>query len=252
MTQASKPVPIPVDEQGIVVDRLERSDAEAVFVTPAHQFPTGSVLAPERRAALLEWAQNRHAIVIEDDYDAEFRYDREPIGALQGVAPESVVYIGSASKTLAPALRLGWMVLPENLVQHAAHFKRLDDAGSPVLEQLTFTDFVERGELDRHLRRMRLHYRRRRDLLVMELRTRLPQLRVSGIAAGLHLMLELPADSDEQEIVAKAAELSVGVISIGSYRARSRPQPALVLGYGGIDDALIEEGVKRLASVLER
>jgi GntR family transcriptional regulator / MocR family aminotransferase len=245
-------VTIPVDEYGIVVNRLSRSDAVAVFVTPAHQFPTGSVLAPERRTALLEWARKRNAIIIEDDYDAEFRYDREPIGALQGVAPESVVYIGSASKTLAPALRLGWMVLPPDLVQDIAHFKHLEDMGSPSLEQLTFADFLERGELDRHLRRMRLHYRRRRDVLMTALRARLPQLRVLGIAAGLHVMLELAADADEPAIVANAAELSVAVMSVGQFRARPKGRPALVLGYGRIDDVLIPEGVERLASVIAR
>ena len=190
--------------------------------------------------------------MIEDDYDAEFRYDREPIGALQGVAPESVAYIGSASKILAPALRLGWMVLPANLAHEIARLKGMEDAGSPALEQLTFADFLERGELDRHLRRMRLHYRRRRDVLMTALRARLPQLRVSGIAAGLHLMLELPPDADEQTIVASAAEVSVGVMSVASFRARSKGRPALLLAYGRIEDALIREGVERLASVLER
>jgi GntR family transcriptional regulator/MocR family aminotransferase len=246
------PVTIGVDEYGLVVDRLKRSDAGAVFVTPAHQFPTGAVLAPERRTALLEWARDRSAIVIEDDYDAEFRYDREPIGALQGIAPENVVYIGSASKTLAPALRLGWMALPERLANEVARLKRLEDMGSPALDQFTLADFLERGELDRHLRRMRLHYRRRRDALMTALRARLPQLPVSGVAAGLHLMLELPPDADEQAVVAKAAELSVRVIGVGSYRARSKARPALVLGYGAIEDLLMEEGVKRLASAIGR
>jgi GntR family transcriptional regulator/MocR family aminotransferase len=200
-------VNVPVDDKGVVVEKLERTGANAILVTPAHQFPTGSVLAPERRAALLEWATRRDAFVVEDDYDAEFRYDREPIGALQGVAPERVVYVGSASKTLAPGLRLGWLAAPAELLKDLARTKEIEDRGSSSIEQLAFADFLERGELDRHLRRMRLIYRRRRNLLARALRAHLPKRRVFGIAAGLNLMLELPAGSDEQAIVAAAPEL---------------------------------------------
>jgi GntR family transcriptional regulator/MocR family aminotransferase len=247
-----KVVTVPVDEKGLVVERLERSNAGAILTTPAHQFPTGSVLAPERRAALLEWAAHRETYVIEDDYDAEFRYDREPVGSLQGVAPERVVYIGSASKTLAPALRLGWLVAPADLVRELARNKELEDRGSPSLEQLAFADFIERGELDRHLRRMRLIYRHRRDALVRALRTHLPKRRVFGIAAGLNLMLELPAGSDERVITASAAELSVNVGGVHAYCVRARTPPALVLGYGALRDSAIAEGIRRLASVIER
>lgn len=243
-------VPIPVDQHGILVERLEATDARAVLITPAHQFPTGSVLAPERRAALADWAVRRRAVVIEDDYDAEYRYDREPIGALQGIAPEHVAYIGTASKTLAPALRLGWLALPAHLVSEVARLKKQEDSGSPVLEQLAFADFVEGGELDRHLRKMRLLYRRRRDVLVAALRARLPRLQVSGIAAGLHLMLALDPGADEKAIVASAASASVGVHGLAFYRTRSKLPPALILGYGAISDSAIGEGIKRLASVL--
>jgi len=247
-----KVVTVPVDEKGIVVERLERTEANAVLVTPAHQFPTGSVLAPERRAALLEWAARRQAFVIEDDYDAEFRYDREPIGSLQGVAPDRVVYVGSASKTLAPALRLGWLVAPADFMNELARAKQMEDRGSPSVEQLAFADFLERGELDRHLRRMRLIYRQRRDRLTAALRTHLPKRRVFGIAAGLHLMLELPPGADEKAIAAAAEELSVSVEGIAAYRVRTNAPPALILGYGGLRDSAIAEGIKRLASVIER
>lgn len=247
-----KVVTVPVDEKGLVVERLERTDANAVLVTPAHQFPTGSVLAPERRAALLEWAARRQALVIEDDYDAEFRYDREPIGSLQGVAPDRVLYLGSASKTLAPALRLGWLVAPADLVTQLARAKQQEDRGSPSLDQLAFADFLERGELDRHLRRMRLIYRQRRDRLTAALRTHLPKRRVFGIAAGLHLMLELPPGADEQAIVDAADELSVAVDGIEAYRVRTKAPPALILGYGALRDSAIAEGIKRLASVIEQ
>jgi GntR family transcriptional regulator/MocR family aminotransferase len=247
-----KVVTVPVDEKGLVVERLERTTASAVLATPAHQFPTGSVLAPERRAALLAWAARRQAYVIEDDYDAEFRYDREPVGSLQGVAPERVVYVGSASKTLAPALRLGWLVAPAELLQDLARTKEMEDRGSPGIEQLAFADFLERGELDRHLRRMRLIYRRRRDALTRALRTHLPKRRVFGIAAGLNLMLELPAGSDERAVSAAAAELSVNVGGVHAYSVRAQTPPALILGYGALRDSAIAEGIRRLAAVIER
>jgi GntR family transcriptional regulator / MocR family aminotransferase len=247
-----KAIPIPVDRAGLVVQKLERTSAEAVLVTPAHQYPTGAALVPERRAALLAWAARRSAFVVEDDYDAEYRYDREPVGALQGLAPERVVYVGSASKTLAPTLRLGWLVPPNDLAPAIARAKRFEDMGSPGLEQLAFADFIAGGELDRHLRRMRAHYRAKRDSLVDALAARLPGVRVSGIAAGLHLMLELPDDCDEHAIAAAAAERSVGVFTASRYCAKARLPPALVLGYGAIGEAAIREGVERLAAVIRR
>jgi GntR family transcriptional regulator/MocR family aminotransferase len=245
--------PIPVDEGGLRVDRLRAlpGDVGAVFVTPAHQFPTGAVLAPERRAALLEWAAARGALVVEDDYDAEYRYDREPIGALQGLAPERVVHAGSASKTLAPALRLGWVALPADLVAEVAAVKREEDLGSPALDQLAFADFLERGELDRHLRRMRQLYRRRRDALVAALRARLPRWRIHGVAAGLHLMADVGAGVDERALVEAAARRSVGVYGVRPHRARPGP-PALLLGYGALPEPDIAEGVARLAAALKR
>jgi GntR family transcriptional regulator / MocR family aminotransferase len=243
-------LPIPVDGGGLCVERLRAVDAGAVFVTPAHQFPTGAVLAPDRRAALLDWAAARRAVVIEDDYDAEYRYDREPIGALQGLAPDRIAYAGSVSKTLAPALRLGWLVLPAELMAEVAQLKRREDLGSPALDQLAYADFLDRGELDRHLRRTRLHYRRRRDLLVAGLRRHAPGLRVHGVAAGLHLLVELDPDADEQGVIAAAAKLSVGVYGVRAHRARHSGPPSLLLGYGNLSNTAIVEGVKRLASVL--
>lgn len=148
-----EPVPLEVDGLGLRVDRLEAAAPAAVVVTPAHQFPTGVVLAPERRAALAEWARRTGAFVLEDDYDAEYRYDRQPVGAVQVLAPDRVVYAGSVSKTLAPALRLGCLVVPEPLIAAIAAAKAADDLGTPVVEQLALADFLARGELDRHLRR---------------------------------------------------------------------------------------------------
>jgi GntR family transcriptional regulator/MocR family aminotransferase len=180
-------VPVPVDEAGLDVSALARAGADAVVVTPAHHFPTGAVMSAERRAALVAWAKDRHALILEDDYDAEYRYDREPIGSIHGLAPEHVIYAGSASKTLAPGLRLGWMLVPPRLVDPIATKKEQIDRGSPSLEQLAFADFLARGEFDHHLRRMRPIYRARRDVLLDAIHDQLPDVRPVGASAGLHV-----------------------------------------------------------------
>ena len=195
-----EPVPVPVDDAGIRVDELERADADAVILTPAHQHPTGVVLTGERRTQLLAWLRDRDAIAIEDDYDAEYRYDRAAVGALQGLEPDRVVYAGSVSKTLAPALRIGWLVVPPALLEAVTEEKVLADRGTGRIEQQAFADFVTRGELDRHLRRMRARYRARRDALIEAVAEELPEATVGGIAAGLHALVELPEGDDEQAI----------------------------------------------------
>jgi GntR family transcriptional regulator/MocR family aminotransferase len=239
---------IPVDAGGLCVDQLARSDAGAVLVTPAHQYPSGAVLAPDRRAALLAWAERTDGVIIEDDYDAEYRYDREPIGALQGLAPGRIVYVGSASKVLSPALRLGWLVMPSDLAGDVARAKLHADRGSSAFEQLAFADFLNRGELDRHLRRTRPVYRRRRDALVGALQTRFRGLPIQGVAAGLHFMVVLGADLDEEAVVAAAARRSVRVYGARAYRADPRlGPPALILGYGGLSESEMPESVRQLA-----
>jgi GntR family transcriptional regulator/MocR family aminotransferase len=244
-----EPVPVPVDDQGIQVDRLAAVGADAVLVTPAHQFPTGTVLAAERRGALVAWAQRHDAVIVEDDYDAEYRYDREPIGAVQGLAPDRVVYAGSASKTLAPALRLGWLVLPAWLTDAVAEQKALDDLASPALEQLAFAELLAGGGVDRHLRRNRARYRARRDALVTALAAHAPQVRVRGIAAGLHAVAELPPQTEEATVEAAARRRSVGVYPMRDYRfgGRGAAPAALVLGYGGLGEPAIRRGVALLA-----
>jgi len=244
-----EPRPIPVDGDGLRADALAEAGVDLVLVTPAHQFPTGVVLAPERRAALLDWA-GRGGLVMEDDYDAEYRYDRPPVGAVQGLAPERVVHAGSVSKTLAPALRLGWLVVPEPLVAELARAKAQDDLGTPVIEQLALADFLERGELDRHLRRTRSIYRRRRDALIASLARHVPSVRVSGIAAGLHLVAHLPTGVEEPSVVEGARARGVGLQGLGEHRLLPGP-PALLLGYGRIVEPAIEPGVRALAAALD-
>jgi GntR family transcriptional regulator/MocR family aminotransferase len=175
-----------VDEDGIRIEALEVTDADALILTPSHQWPTGAVLSARARAAALRWAERRGALIIEDDYDAEYRYDRAPIGSDAGPGTRAVIYAGTASKTLAPGLRLGWLVVPGHLVNDVSEAKSLADRGSPVLDQLAFADFLGRGEFDRDLRSMRPLYRRRRDTLNQALRVLLPDVEPAGIAAGLH------------------------------------------------------------------
>jgi len=244
---------IPVDARGLVVERLAKTPAKAVVVTPAHQYPTGAGMTADRRAALLAWAKKRDAWIIEDDYDAEFRYDRGPLGALQGLAPDRIVYVGTGSKILSPALRLGWVMAPEPIATELATLKQFADGGSPTIDQLALADFLASGEMDRHLRRMRRVYRRRRDLLTAAIREFMPALRIGGVAAGLHLMLDLPAGIDERAVIAEADAQSIRVFGAARYRARSRDgPPALVLGYGCVSDALIRDGIEQLARVIER
>jgi len=242
---------IPVDDRGLCIDRLSRLDVGAVLVTPAHQYPTGGVLAPDRRAALLDWGTRKRAVIVEDDYDAEYRYDREPIGALQGLAPDHVVYVGSASKVLSPALRLGWLVVPADLVRDVARAKLHTDRGSPTPEQLGFAEFLESGAFDRHLRRTRQIYRRRRDVLVSALQVHLPRLRFHGVAAGLHIMIELDADVDERDVLASAERRSIRLYGAGPYRAKPLGgPPALIVGYGALPESRMREAVRQLAAVL--
>ncbi len=245
-----EPVPIPVDDEGIDVDALERAAPDAVLVTPAHQFPTGVVLSPERRSRLLAWAERSDAIVIEDDYDAEFRYDRPPVGALQGLAPARVVYCGSASKTLAPTLRLGWVVAPPRLVRELVDQVLFTAIAPPRLEQLAFADFLVRGELDRHLRRMRLRYRRRRDELVRCLARELPEVEVRGVAAGLYVAAVLPPGTDERRVLDEARRRGVGVYGMSEHCARVTREPALLLGYAVSTEPAIRAGIRKLADAI--
>ena len=240
-------VGVPVGDEGVRVDAVASLDADVLILTPSHQWPTGGVLSPEARAAVLAWSRRTGALVLEDDYDAEYRYDRAPIGAMQGLDPDRVAYAGSASKTLAPGFRLGWIILPPRLVEPFAAAKLLADRGSPILDQLTFADFLSRGQFDRHLRRMRPVYRSRRDALLAALAQHLPELEPAGIAAGLHLVTWLPDDLDEEAVIAAAAREGVAVAGVSPYRLSPAPRGGLIFGYSDLSERLIAEGVSRLA-----
>jgi GntR family transcriptional regulator/MocR family aminotransferase len=229
---------------------LDVADVDAVVVTAAHQFPTGAVLTPDRRAALMAWAERRGGLIVEDDYDAEFRYDREPIGAIQGLSPERVVYAGSASKILAPGLRLGWFVVPAAYVDAMTRAKRTADSGSPALDQLAFADFLARGELDRHLRRLRPIYRARRDALLDALARHLPELRPVGASAGLHVLAWLPPDLDEATVVEAAAVRGVRIQGVGPRPGGAAVPGGIIFGYGALGETAIERAIDRLASAL--
>jgi GntR family transcriptional regulator / MocR family aminotransferase len=226
-------VPVPVDDDGLEVEALAAADPDAVIVTPAHSLPAGAVLAAERRLALVEWARKRGALVLEDDYDAELRYDRRgPAGTLQGLAPDVVVLAGSVSKTLAPALRLGWLCLPGETVTAATIARGMLDGGGPRLEELALADLIASGAFDRHVRAARARYRDKRAALLEAIAASLPGARVRGIAAGLHVLLELPEGVDEAGVVERAGAAGVRLQGLRDF-TRAHPQPpALVLGYG--------------------
>jgi GntR family transcriptional regulator / MocR family aminotransferase len=243
-------VGVPVGPDGIRVEELEKADADAVVLTPSHQWPTGGVLSAEARGRVIQWARSRRAVVIEDDYDAEYRYDRSPVGAIQGLAPDHVVYCGTASKTLAPGLRLGWLLVPPHLVDGVAAAKLLADRGSSVIDQLTFADFLDRGEFDRHLRRMRPIYRRRRDVLLAALRAHLPDLVPAGVAAGQHVVAWLPPDLDEAAVVAAAAQRGLRLNGVAQYRLRAGGPGGLIFGYATQSERTIAEGMAILADAV--
>jgi GntR family transcriptional regulator / MocR family aminotransferase len=241
-----KVVPIPVDDGGMRVDALDaRRDVGAVLVTPSHQMPLGMALAPERRAALMEWAAARDGWILEDDYDGEYRFDRDPVAALQALAPARVAYMGSASKTLAPGLRLGWMAVAPDLVEAVGEAKALADSGSPQIDQLALARFIDAGELDRHLRRMRGRYRARRDTMLAALAEHVPELAVEGIPAGLWVSGRLPEDVALGRLLARAWEQDIGVFGY-EHGGVAR----LVLGYANLPEPSVVPGVRALAEAI--
>ncbi|MFV2175305.1 PLP-dependent aminotransferase family protein [Actinomadura sp. LOL_016] len=244
--------PLAVDADGARVDGL--GGERAVLLTPAHQFPTGGPLHPRRRAAVVDWAAAGGGVVVEDDYDGEFRYDRRPVGAVQGLDPDRVVYVGSVSKSLSPAIRLGWMVLPGRLVEGVLAAKGQREAWASALDQLTLADFFESGSYDRQVRRMRQRYRRRRDRFTAALAERAPGVRASGMAAGLHVVLRLP-DGTEEATVRAAARAGIAVDGLRGFRHPDADVPrvdGLVVGYAAPPEHAFEPAIRALLDVLPR
>ena len=245
-------VHVPVDEEGLVVTALAASGARAVVVTPAHQSPTGVVLTAERRHALADWARRAGGFIIEDDYDSEFRYDKEPVGALQGLAPDRVFLIGTASKALAPAVRLGWVLAPAGLAGAVAAEKEMSDRGSCTLDQVALAALLTSGRYDRHLRRMRAVYGARRQALVDAFGRHAPGVRLTGLAAGFHAVAQLPAEPGEAAVIAAARERGVGLHGMAEYRGVPDPAapPALVMGFGNTGERAIEPAIAAIADLL--
>jgi GntR family transcriptional regulator/MocR family aminotransferase len=250
-------VPLPLDEEGIVPGPLRDSGVRAVVTTPSHQFPTGIAYSARRRTELLDWARSVDGLVLEDDYDGDFRYDRAPVGALQGLDPEHVAYTGSVSKSLAPGLRLGWLLVPESLAGEVVERKRTLDLGHPTLDQALFARFVEHGDYDRQLRRCQRAYRERRDTLVAALKEHFPGAEVAGIAAGLHVIAALPRRyGPKEDFLARVAAAGVAVRPLSDYtHARAGRDEAgavrLVLGYAHLAPARIRAGVRLMARAAE-
>jgi GntR family transcriptional regulator/MocR family aminotransferase len=251
-------VPVGVDDLGLDVARLRETGARAVLLTPAHQCPTGVALAPTRRRELIAWAEEVDGMILEDDYDAEFRYDRQPLGSLQGLAPDRVIALGSVSKTLAPAMRLGWVLAPPRMAAGIIHEKRLSSRGAPALDQEALALLLETGRFDRHLRRVREIYRLRRDVLAAEVDLAFGPGRLEGLEAGCHAVLRLPDGCSEASVAASAAAMGVGVRPLGDYRfgaqrAAGDPRPpALVLGFGNVGDEEIRRGIRTLARAVQQ
>jgi GntR family transcriptional regulator/MocR family aminotransferase len=240
------PVGVPVDEDGLRADML--TDVHAVVVSPANQFPTGAALSPARRAALVAWARATGGVVVEDDYDAELAYGHAPVPALQGLAPERVAYVGSAGKTLAPAIRLGWIVLPAGMHEEVVEELSASMLHVSGIDQLAFADFLRRGEYDRHLRRMRGIYRRRRDVVIDALARELPDLFVAEPSAGLHVVVELPSRELETAVVATARSAGVIVQTLGQHTLPGYDGPAgILVGFGSIPEPTLPHAVERLA-----
>ncbi|MEO6013713.1 MAG: PLP-dependent aminotransferase family protein [Devosia sp.] len=245
-------IPLPVDDEGLDVAALASSKAQAVLLTPAHQYPTGVVMSGARRLALANWLREKNTVAVEDDYDAEFRYDRAAIGALQGLAGDQVVYVGTASKTLAPALRLGWLVAPPDLLLTIESEMRQMDFGRGRIEQFALAHFIEVGDYDRHLRKMRALYRDRREMLLAVLKTEIPEVAVGGVSAGLHATVRFSRRLNEAAITERANSRDIGLSFLRKHYLRAAPaDSALLLSYANMSESAIRTGLRTIAALLD-
>jgi GntR family transcriptional regulator / MocR family aminotransferase len=254
-SQGAEILPISVDSSGLRVEQLQSIAnlvVKLVYTTPSHQFPTGAILALPRRLELLAWGQQQGVVIIEDDYDSEYRYGEKPIPAMQGLdRNDSVIYVGTFSKVLFPALRIGYLVIPSGLVKIFAQAKRLLDRHSPLLEQCVLADFINEGHLERHLRRMRTLYNQRWQALVKSLESRLGEhVTILGNAAGIHLMVQLQTDINDDEIIVRAAQMGVGLTSAAPFYLGSSRGGQFLLGYANLEEEKIDEGIFQLAQIL--
>jgi GntR family transcriptional regulator/MocR family aminotransferase len=244
-------VPVRVDADGLVVPELAAADVDAVVMTPAHHYPTGVVMTAERRGALIAWARERQALIVEDDYDAEYRFDRPPMAALQGLAPDLVAFVGTASKTLAPALRLGWVVPPSHLIDDVENVLLVTGVTPPTLDQIALASFIEDATLERHLRSMRRRYRAKRNVLLDALGHYLPEVRIGGTDAGLHLLAWLPNGSDEHATAMRARRFEVGVHELHRHCEIHAPSPpALLLGFALPTESQLSTATRLLAEAI--
>jgi len=255
LTQGAKLYPVAVDESGLVIEKLANYDKKSIkliYITPSHQFPTGAVLSLPRRLELLVWAQKMGIMIIEDDYDSEYRYGERPIPALQGLDHSNLVlYIGTFSKMLFPSLRIGYLVVPQHLVSLLTRAKWLTDRHSPLLEQKVLVDFLNEGHLESYIRRMRTHYNRLREVLVEALRTYLAQkVTILGEKAGIHLMVRLNTQLSDEEIIHRAAQVGVSMVTAQPYYLESKPKGEFLFGYAQLTSTQIQEGIRKIAQVI--
>lgn len=253
-TWGAELLPVAVDESGLVVQDLTKHSNQQirlVYVTPSHQFPTGAILSLSRRLQLLSWAQQTGVLIIEDDYDSEYRYGDRPIPALQGLdRSDSVLYIGTFSKVLFPSLRIGYLVLPKSLASVFARAKWLSDRHLPLLEQQVLTDFIEEGHLERHIRKMRAVYDKRRQILVKALKTHFGErATILGEKAGIHLMVRLHTPLSDEQMIQCAAQVGVGILSAAPHYLKPHPKGEFIFGYGELTEQQLEEGIRLLAQI---
>ncbi|MCJ8283746.1 MAG: PLP-dependent aminotransferase family protein, partial [Rivularia sp. ALOHA_DT_140] len=254
-TQKAQILPISVDNSGLIVKELANSpqkNIRLVYVTPSHQFPTGAILSLPRRLELLNWAQQSGGLIIEDDYDSEFRYGEKPIPALQGLdKSDSVLYIGTFSKVLFPSLRIGYLVLPKSLVAIFTRAKWLNDRHLPILEQQALTDFIESGYLERHIRKMRSIYDKRRQTLVKALKTHFDsRAEILGEKAGIHVMVNFKTNLSDEEIIQKSAKIGIGMMSANPHYFKNNSTGEFIFGYGDLTENQLKEGIIKLAEII--